>query len=199
MDLRSRLKTETEEVHRRLEARLPLLSDSLSTTTYVSLLTRFFGLYLPLERAIALHPAAALPQLDFPRRRKADLIRKDLAFFGFIGDDIAGLPLAAGLPHVERVEDVFGCLYVTEGATLGGALIGRHLQERFGFTAESGAAFFHAYGERRGAMWKAWREALAALPPETDGDRLVAAARATFVAFEQHLCGGFMSSFPSVE
>ena len=47
-----------------------------------------------------------------------------------------------------------GCLYVLEGATLGGVLIARHVRASLGFDGDAGSAFYLGYGPRTGAMWR---------------------------------------------
>ena len=44
-------------------------------------------------------------------------------------------------------------LYVFEGATLGGQIIGRHLRDGLRIDRGNGAAFFGGYGDETGAMW----------------------------------------------
>ena len=46
----------------------------------------------------------------------------------------------------------FGCLYVMEGATLGGQVIGRHVRQTLGVTPETGGRFHAAYGDRTEAQ-----------------------------------------------
>jgi heme oxygenase len=83
--------------------------------------------------------------------------------------------------------DALGCLYVLEGATLGGQLIGRQVQRQLGLRSEHGCAFFAGYGaDQTGPMWKAFSEAVDAYgsaQPAAQG-AIVAAACDTFLRFE---------------
>jgi heme oxygenase len=49
-----------------------------------------------------------------------------------------------------------GCLYVLEGATLGGQFISRHLAT-LGIGPANGGLFFHGYGAKTGEMWKSFQ------------------------------------------
>jgi heme oxygenase len=44
-------------------------------------------------------------------------------------------------------------MYVLEGSTLGGQLIAREIQAKFGIDERSGTAFFHSHGNNVGKMW----------------------------------------------
>jgi heme oxygenase len=80
-------------------------------------------------------------------------------------------------------------LYVTEGATLGGQIISRHLEQTLGLSARRGAAFFGSYGLQVGAMWRTFCAILQTQTPVDQEDAAIAAARQTFIAIHQWLCG----------
>jgi heme oxygenase len=86
---------------------------------------------------------------------------------------------------------VVGCLYVLEGATLGGQVIARRLQETLKIGPENGASFFHGYGRDAGHLWKSFRAALAAYASDRwRQEQIIAGARDTFTHFEDWLCRG---------
>jgi heme oxygenase len=98
------------------------------------------------------------------------------------------------LPPLNAPEQLLGCLYVIEGATLGGRSITQHLQTRFGLTPQSGGAFFDGYGAHTGSRWKAFCTMLMnnASPPDHADDEsrhaaIVAAANDTFQTLTQWL------------
>jgi heme oxygenase len=72
-----------------------------------------------------------------------------------------------------------GALYVLEGSTLGGRVIGRHIAATHGLTGE-GLAYYAGHGTRTGAMWSAFRARLDGFDGE--GEAVVAAANETFDA-----------------
>jgi heme oxygenase len=82
---------------------------------------------------------------------------------------------------LETTAQLFGCLYVLEGATLGGQIITRHLHASLGLTPETGAAFFAGYGARTGSRWKEFGTHLSAFALQSgSGDAIVASANSTF-------------------
>ncbi len=96
-------------------------------------------------------------------------------------DAYESLPLCHQLPLVESAASVYGGLYVTEGATLGGQFISRQIKEVLGVTSDTGGRFFHGYGERTGVMWQTFRTRLEAFATTQETqDQLVATALQTF-------------------
>jgi heme oxygenase len=101
--------------------------------------------------------------------------------------DLHVLGLSAGaerpaLPEVGDTDEALGRMYVLEGATLGGTFIDRHLA---GLPQLSGVRLraFSPYGERTGAMWRAFRRTTRAhVAGAGDADRVVDAACRTFAA-----------------
>jgi heme oxygenase len=80
-----------------------------------------------------------------------------------------------------RTEHLVGCLYVLEGACLGGQIIAKALRGRLPLTNGHGLSFFVGDGSRTGARWRLvlrWLEEL--MRRGAVGDEIVAAARETF-------------------
>lgn len=152
---------------------------------YALLLERLYGFYAPGEAALAAHPLTADGRA--PSRRKLPLLARDLAALGRPGD-----PPSAEPPPLTSTGHAFGCRYVLEGATLGGQIISRHLRERLGLTAETGAAFFHGYGPETGRMWKAFGAHLCGRVASGDcaEEDVIAGACDTFVRYEAWVCDG---------
>lgn len=92
------------------------------------------------------------------------------------------LPTCPGFPLLDTIPRALGCAYVLEGATLGGAVILRHLGRTLGVTRERGGAFFGSYGSASGPMWKEFCGALAAC--DEPAEPAVAAARETFATLD---------------
>ena len=136
--LRQRLKRETAAVHQHLEAQLGLLNPGLDVHRYLRVLETFYGFYVPVEADVTRRAAAELP-LGFPLRARAELIERDLLALGLSPADIAALPLCSDRPELSCVEDLAGCLYVLEGACLGGQVLSPLLHRRLGLTKGSGA------------------------------------------------------------
>ena len=126
--------------------------------------------------------------LDFSERRKVGRLEEDLAALGLGAEEQARIPRCLELPELDSIPRVLGCLYVVEGATLGGQVISRHLLANLGITPESGGAFFAGYGAETGPRWKAFGEAITAAAEKFGGeDEIVAGATRTFETLERWL------------
>jgi heme oxygenase len=109
----------------------------------------------------------------------------DLAY---LGKKPAKLPVCHKLPGCQTWPEVLGALYVTEGATLGGQIISRHLEQMLGLSARRGTAFFSSYGLQVGEMWRLFCLTLRANTPVDKEVIVINAARQTFVCMHQWLC-----------
>jgi heme oxygenase len=180
--LRAQLKRATADVHRRLESRLNLLDRDLSPDRYRRILERFFGFYAPLEAGLA--RVASGSALGLPLQARTGLIESDLLSLGLSRREVAVLPLCSDLPRLSSAEEVAGCLYVLEGARLGGRVIAPALRERLGVAQGSGASFFTGDGAATLTRWSAfldWIEGMVRAGAPTG--EIVASARATFLSF----------------
>ena len=181
------LRERTAPLHRRLEARLAFLVDGTVThDRYRRLLGGMLGFHGPLEGCLVAHSGAlSLRGIDLSARRKANLLRCDLAALGLGPDEVAGLPGWVP-PTVGSVAEILGWLYVSEGATLGGRIILAALERSLQLGPTSGASFFAGYGEVTGQRWREVTAALAELPA-ADVEPAAAAGAALFAAFETWL------------
>jgi heme oxygenase len=172
-----RLKHETRPQHEAIENALDLMSDGLTVEGYRHRLERLYGFYRPVEQSIYNldgWPAA----LELQCRRKAPLLETDLCVLG-IPSPIT-LPLCQDLPDLQSLSRAFGCLYVMEGATLGGQFITRHIRRVLGIDPQNGGRFFQSYGHDVAARWKGFRAALAAYASPALEDEVVRGAAETF-------------------
>jgi len=172
--LRERTRTEHDAIERSLD----LTSLTLTRDAYQRTLERFYGFYQPLERDLCEVFGLAQGEAHLAHREKTPWLAGDLLI---LRSEPQELPLCGDLPALDGMSSALGCMYVLEGASLGGQVISRHLRAHLGITPESGGRFFHAYGEETGAMWKAFGAVVRALvtTPE-DQDRAVEAAATTF-------------------
>jgi len=184
----ARLKERTRPHHERVEANLGVMDPALTLDGYRVLLARFRGFHLPVERRLdALAPWDALG-LDADERRKTPWLDADLRALGMDDEALARLPVCPTLPALETVDHALGCLYVLEGATLGGAFISRHLARALGVEPASGGAFFASYGEGRGPMWKSFGRALETYVERRGGEEeILAGACDTFIKLDHWL------------
>lgn len=142
---------------------MDILGQIETVAGYVDLLRRLEAFYAVLDPLLA----SQLPS------RRVERLRADLDLLE---------PGWEALPRPDlRLGHPMGCLYVAEGAALGGRIIARHLKAQHGFDARHGAAFFGGDGEAFGPRW---RKVKAMLDAEKDVEGMIAGATATFLAFE---------------
>jgi len=181
--LRRRLKGETAAAHRQLEARLGLLDPGLDMCRYRRVLEIFYGFYVPVEIDVARLAASERP-LGFPLRARAELVERDLLALGLSAAAVSALTLCSDRPELACVEDLAGCLYVLEGACLGGQVLTPLLYRRLGVAKGSGAAFFAGDEEGTSQRWAvvvAWLDGLPRMGASTT--KIISTATATFEAF----------------
>jgi heme oxygenase len=173
------LREQTRDEHLAIEQTLGLMSETLTLAAYRRTLERFHGFWQPVEARLQQRDELRAIGLDPAERAKTPLLAADLRALN--GSDPDALPLCGEVPLVASTAAALGCMYVLEGASLGGQIISRHLGARLGITPERGGRFFHGYGERTGEMWRAFGAAVSgfALTPELQ-DEMVQAALGTF-------------------
>ena len=182
--LHARLRAATDPAHRALEAGLDWQARVATLAGYRDLLARLHGFHATWEHAIG----TQLADETFlaPRRRLARLAA-DLHHLGLAPSAIAALPRAGSVPLLGPAAAT-GALYVLEGSTLGGQLIGRHIAGLHGLS-ETGLTYYRAHGPRTGAMWSAFRIRLDAFGDDAEAEAaLTGAAVATFAAMRTWLC-----------
>ena len=184
------LRLETHAEHNALDQLLDLMNTKLTLQSYVRQLKQFYGFYAPLEQALQARRNLSADGLDgitlpdvlsealLARLNKTSYLQQDLQYLGIPTDDQL---LCCNLLPLRTQADVLGCLYVMEGATLGGRLISQHVQIVLGITPATGGSFFHGYGEHTGSMWQGMRQFLVAgSPDKATENAIVTNAIATF-------------------
>lgn len=192
-----KLREQTRAYHDRLEERLDLFSSASTLAGYQEVLQRFYGFYRPLEPLLEERLTFLSMNLDvkinlkidYAKRRKTGLLESDLRRLGASEKDLNVLPLCPRIPRLATPAQVLGCLYVLEGATLGGQIIARYLQNALELNASNGASFFSSYGSEVGHMWREFGAAVTAYSQtHEEDDSIIAAACETFAALELWLC-----------
>lgn len=180
-DLHARLRAATAAAHEGLERDLDWETRVATLPGYRDLLARFRGFHAAYEPAIG----TGLGDGAFfdPRRRLAK-IDADLAHLGLDASAVAALP-APARPRFDGPAPALGALYVLEGSTLGGRVIGRRIAALHGLDVD-GLAYYRAHGPATGPMWAAFRDRLETV---ADAAALTEAAVATFEAMRDWLCG----------
>jgi heme oxygenase len=151
--LHTRLRCATQAVHLELERHLELLSPSVSLVRYTRIIALLYGFYRPVEAGLERLSALA-PAREFLLRTRTELLEHDLRALGWEVQAISELPTCTHLPSLRKPEHFAGCLYVLEGASLGGQLITRHVRKTLQLTDDCGTAFFVGDGAATAARWK---------------------------------------------
>ena len=154
--LHSRLRSATATHHLQLEHHLNLAASTLSLARYTRIIALFYGFYEPLELGLKRLGSVA-PALGFPLRARTELLNCDLLALGMGPQAISELPKCTDLPYLRDAEHFVGCLYVLEGAGLGGQVILRALARELKLKERDGTAYFA--GER-GATAARWKQVL---------------------------------------
>ncbi len=181
------LRRHTASHHDALERHVDIIGRLDSVEQYVDVLARLYGFYEPFEAELGAAVVRWCLPFDFEARRKVPLIARDMVVgFGMAPATIHALPRCPWVPPPTSPAAALGCLYVVEGATLGGQLIARHVERRLGIGAGTGAAFFVGYGADVGPRWRTFCSVLAdALRDRAAEKDILTAASDTFIAFER--------------
>lgn len=174
-----RLREDTAPHHRRLETALDLLRADLGREDYLSILRAFHDFLLPWEQSVS-SVLDAPEYRDLQQRRHVWRLAQDICnLTGHAPQDL-GSENCSALPELGSPAAALGSMYVIEGSTLGGQVIGAHMEKKFGFTPEHGCAYFSGYGAQNGRMWSAFRTRLDESVAVGEHDVAVRAAIETF-------------------
>jgi heme oxygenase len=183
------LRLATWPSHQRLEKRLDVRTRFSNLDAYRGHLAKMWGFCAALEDQLQKGVfGAALA--DYESRRKLPLLTQDLVALGGDPETVARLARCTALPACTDAATAFGCVYVLEGATLGGRTLLPLVQSQLGLTPHRGSAFLASYGEEVAAMWRSFGVALDAwCEPPPRSARASEAAVETFDALDEWLCG----------
>ncbi|QGY06273.1 biliverdin-producing heme oxygenase [Methylobacterium mesophilicum SR1.6/6] len=183
-NLHARLRAATAPAHQALEDDLDWRARVATLSGYRDLLARLYGFHAVWEATIGLGLA---DEAFLAPRRRLTRLAADLDHLGLAPGAVAALPRPA--PHVlADPAAATGALYVLEGSTLGGQLIGRHIAGLHGFSND-GLAYYRAHGAAAGAMWTAFRSRLERFADDPEAEAsLTGAAVTTFAAMRGWLC-----------
>jgi heme oxygenase len=179
--LHARLREATAAAHEALERDLDWEARVATLPGYRDLLVRLRGFHAAYEPAIA---AALADAPFFDPRRRLPALDADLDALDGAAPDALPAPAA---PRLDGPGAALGALYVLEGSTLGGAVIGRRVARLHGEGVP--LAYYAGRGRATGPLWRAFRERLDGLP-EGQAAAAFAAGIATFEAMRGWLVSG---------
>ncbi|GEP12082.1 biliverdin-producing heme oxygenase [Methylobacterium gnaphalii] len=172
--LHARLRAATADAHQALEDELQWEARTATLDGYCSLLALMRGFHAGFEPAIG---RALNDEAFFAPRRRLHSLDADLTCLGLDPAAIAALSAITPITLTSPAS-AYGALYVLEGSTLGGQVIGRSIIERHGPAVEAACSYYRGHGRDTGRMWNAFRARLDAM----DGDEALEAGIATFDA-----------------
>ena len=179
----ARLKSGTEQQHREIEGLIDPLRNFSSLDAYKCHVFKSWRFYRSMETGLAALDWSRVG-IDIAARRKLPLLERDL--------DALGIPRShapddwAPLTPID-MDFALGCMYVVEGATLGGQVISRHLA-KLGIGPNNGGCFFNGYGTRTGEMWKSFQaSAISYCVTEDQICQAVNGAKSAFLNFRRSM------------
>lgn len=176
------LKAGTHDLHKRLERRLAGVKRFSELAAYTDHLSRLSAYQAAAEAAWS--PLLSAVLSDFPARRKAHLLARDVMS---VGGTISAWP---EVPRFDGSYAVLGGFYVLEGASLGGQFLLLQVERHLGLNAEFGASYLASYGSNVRSMWARFGAELDAHCRSAAAIEVaVAAAQATFSSLEHCLSG----------
>ncbi len=183
--MRDVLRHATEDIHDRLHGHLffrELLGQTITRDKYCALLRRLYGFHMSLEAALSAH-GNLHPGVTMEKRRRVHLLVSDLKELGLRDGDISALPLSEAPLNLNEFGRFLGCLYVREGATLGGRVLSGKLGHLVGPGLE--CRRFFAGSDRDPELWRACCATLEQPMQVAERSAIIAAARETFEIFER--------------
>jgi heme oxygenase len=183
-----RLKQETRALHEQIEAVVPILHPAADAAVYRRYLEKLLGFHRPVERDLAAVPGLEQLGLTLDRRWKSPRLERDLLGLGLAPGAVASLATCALTPRIHGLDSALGCMYVLEGATLGGQVVVRALSARLPAVLDRGSSYLRCYADETGAQWRAFTSVLLAHGRhEAAQAEMVAAARETFTTLHAWL------------
>lgn len=180
--LHNELRSATGELHRKLDSHAvlsPLISPTVTLGEYHAALLALHAITAPAEDRIGEYCENRCLPMDYGNRRRMPLLLADLDFFGLT----PGEPAWNG-PRIRSDAALVGCLYVVEGAALGGRMILRRMAAALFISDRRGGRYFNGHGDRTQTLWRDfWRFASRHCRP----DDLPTACRSAVALFGSYL------------
>jgi len=180
------LRHATRVIHERLhdlKSFRHLLAQTVTRDQYCELLESLYGFHQPVEAALLAY-AQAPARLSMPARRRAHLLAEDLTALSPTGSGaVADLPRATlPIALLTQPGGFLGCLYVREGAMLGGRVLASKLDILLGGRTE-GRKFFSG-SANDAELWRSCCSTIDQVTSAAERAGMVSSALATFELFE---------------
>ena len=174
-DRAKRLKALTTSTHDTLDRRIMDAGIFDSRERYAGFLRVQYRFMRDVDALYARTDLAALLP-DQSERRRLDLVAQDLADLGdALPRASSATDAGTSLPHA------LGWLYVSEGSTLGAAVLYKLAGSRLGLDRDFGARHLNGHAEGVARHWRGFAAALDAVPLTAEEEQLVVAgAQAAF-------------------
>jgi heme oxygenase (biliverdin-IX-beta and delta-forming) len=185
-----RLRSETQELHRRIETNplhQAIVNGSITKLSYQRLLERMYGVHSCFEAEARQRNDWKQYQFDFDRHRRLHLLHLDLTALG-VNPSSAQLPQPFLPLQTADFHFLLGYFYVLEGSTLGGQILSKLVLKHLGLTPSSGAAYLYADGPLTADRWRSCQSLLSQageFPQQADS--ILAGARDAFTRLDEWL------------
>jgi len=185
-DLHHYLKAGTTALHVAVESDVESLNPFATVERYRTFILGNLSFYRAFEAWAAASGVSEVLR-DWPARRKEAALVADTEDLAAYPDEEPAPPTELLPPAPVAPSLLLGALYVTEGSTLGAAVLAKRAA-RLGFGPTWGARFFHFYGSQRTRRWRAFLQVLNAAPLDAAGrTAALDTALQTFETYRRHV------------
>jgi len=183
------IKERTTEHHERLESRMEdrfFDSEEAPDRQFRALLERLYGLYAPQESVLIPAVRRYLDGYSYDPRR--DRLKADLRTLGYDDEDLEALPRVSKDAVVEPGNgfETCGCLYVIEGAELGGSVLRRHFEKTLREETLKADAYYRDRPDETRERWTAFRDRFnEQIRSDSELQSAIRMAQQTFALYER--------------
>ncbi|RZL45472.1 MAG: hypothetical protein EOP00_17385 [Pedobacter sp.] len=175
--LQELLKTQTAPLHDQLEQIMyvkDIMQRKLTLAQYKKLLITNYLIHTAYEEKIFDQIDSEIANhLNFTKRNKVDALTTDLKQANLNKTDYHHL--IENVATIPNSAFAMGALYVLEGATLGGSVIVKQLQQNPNFNTDFKFSYYGVYGKDLIANWQAFVKELNNLPAHTYDEAIAGA------------------------
>ncbi len=184
MDFMNDLKTSTHPVHRELEQLVlfkKIMTHEITLEEYKQLICYFYGFIYPCEQKIlSQHQELLLG------REKTPLLYSDLVALKCKIEKIT--LFSPPSTTFNTTADIFGYLYVMEGATLGGQVMLKSLMKNPQLPPDLATHYFNTYGKQTNEKWHVFTQLLKnKMSHQHEQQTAILSAMRTFTSLHQWL------------